>query len=304
MSANLIEALQSLVTPALLKTASSTLGESEGALTSGLGAIVSKILSALVSGSGDQSLMNMVAGLVSSQARDPGALADIAGLLTSGTASIPGSQLLGSLFGVKQGGFAQAAAAAAGLKPQSGASLMALAAPLVLGGLGKAPGATSLSGAALSSMLAAQRASLLGSLTPAASAAAAAASTTAACAPAVQQAVAAAPAATATAPAQTTVKQAAPAATPQVAAAASTATAAASTAARTAEAVTKSAPVAAEREGAGIAWLVWPVLLLALAGIGYFLWETKYSELKSSPPAAAPAAVEETKPAPKVEPVP
>ena len=75
MSASLMEALQGLVTPAMLKTASSTLGEGEGPLTTGLGAIVSKVLNALNSGASDQSVMNTVAGLVTQHARDPGALA-------------------------------------------------------------------------------------------------------------------------------------------------------------------------------------------------------------------------------------
>jgi OmpA-OmpF porin, OOP family len=300
MSASLLEALQGLVTPALLKTASSALGESEGALTTGLGAIVSKILGALVSGAGDQSLMNTVAGLVTTQARDPRALADVAGLLSSGSSAIAGNQLIGSLFGVKEGGIAQAAAAAAGLKPQSGASLMALAGPLVLAGLGKSSGDSNLTGAGLAGLLNTQKASLLGSLTPSAGAGAAAATTAAAAGvAAVKQAattVAAAPVAaaaaattaavTAASAAQSAVKQAAPAAAAQASTAASTATAAASNAAKTATAAT------AESGGAGMGWLIWPILLMALAGIGYFLWETKYSELKSSAPAPAPAAVE------------
>lgn len=321
MSASLLEALQGLVTPALLKTASSALGESEGALTSGLGAIVSKILSALVSGAGDQSLMSTVAGLVTTQARDPGALADVAGLLSSGSSAVAGNQLIGSLFGVKEGGIAQAAAAAAGLKAQSGASLMALAGPLVLAGLGNSSGdSNNLTGAGLAGLLNTQRASLLGSLTSTAGAVAATAAAAAGVA-AVKQAastvaaapVAAAPAATTAATAaQTAVKQAAPAVAAQASAAASTATTAASTAAKTA------APATAESSGAGMGWLIWPLLLMALAGIGYFLWETKYSELKSSPPpamekkaevkvekkaeapAAAPAAAPAPEPAPAV----
>ena len=296
MSASLLEALQGLVTPALLKTATSTLGEGEGALTSGLGAIVSKILSALVSGAGDQSLMNTVADLVTTQSRDPGALSDVAGLLSSNSAAIPGNQLIGSLFGVKEGGIAQAAAAAAGLKPQSGASLMALASPLVLSGLGKAAGG-GLTGAALSGLLNTQRASLLGSLAPAAAAASSAATadvaavkqaaTTAAAAPVAAAATAATAAAAAV---QTAAKQTASATTT----AATTATAAASTVAK--------AAVDEETGGAGMGWLIWPLLLLALAGIGYFLWETKYSELKSAAPA--PMKVEEKKAAPAAAPAP
>lgn len=288
MSASLLEALQGLVTPALLKTATSTLGEGEGALTSGLGAIVSKILSALVSGAGDQSLMNTVADLVTTQSRDPGALSDVAGLLSSNSAAIPGNQLIGSLFGVKEGGIAQAAAAAAGLKPQSGASLMALASPLVLSGLGKAAGG-GLTGAALSGLLNTQRASLLGSLAPAAAAASSAATADVA---AVKQAATTAAAAPVAA-----------AATAATAAAAAVQTAAKQTAsATTTAATTATAAVDEETGGAGMGWLIWPLLLFALAGIGYFLWETKYSELKSAAPA--PMKVEEKKAAPAAAPAP
>ena len=147
MSASLLEALNGLVTPGLLNTAKATLGESEGAVTSGLGAIVSKILSALVAGTGDAPLMNSVSGLVGSLARDPGALSDVGGLLSgklpNSTPAVAGSKLIGDLFGIKQGGIAQTASAAAGLKAQSGAALMSLAGPLVLGALGRLPGASS-----------------------------------------------------------------------------------------------------------------------------------------------------------------
>ena len=309
MSASLMEALQGLVTPAMLKTASSTLGESEGALTSGLGAIVSKLLSALVAGTGDSSLMNTVAGLVASQARDPGALSDVAGLLTgslpTSTAAIAGNQLIGSLFGVKEGGIAQAAAAAAGLKPLSGASLMALAGPLVLGAMGKAPGASSLTGTALTALLNSERSSLLGAIAPAATAAASAGVA------AVKQAastVAAAPvAATATAAAtavKTATSEAVSATTAQVAAVTGAAAATASAAARTvaAEAIR---PVAASPGGSGLSRLLWFIPLLVIGGFGWYVWDTKIAHKAMTPAVeekkAAPAAAPEPMPEKKAE---
>ncbi|MEQ1577721.1 MAG: OmpA family protein [Hyphomicrobium sp.] len=309
MSASLMEALQGLVTPALLKTASSTLGESEGALTAGLGAVVSKILGALVSGATDQSMMNSVAGMVSAHSRDPGLLSDVSGLLTgsmpSSSAAIAGNQLIGSLFGVKEGGIAQSAAAAAGLKPQSGASLMALAGPLVLGALSKTPGAGSLTGTALSALLNSERGALLGAIAPAAGAAAvkqAAATVTAAPA-----AAASAAASTVKAAATSTTAQVATAATAAAAATAKTVSATAQSGASTAAAAapaTRGVAAEAVRHtaaagGAGMSWLLWFVPLLLLGGLGWFMWQTQHSSLE----APAAPAVEEKKAEPKAAPV-
>lgn len=329
MSASLMGALQGLVTPALLKTATSTLGESESALTSGLGGIVSKILSALVSGTGDQSLMNTVAGLVTAQSRDPGALADVTGLLSgsmpTSMGSIAGNQLIGALFGVKEGGIAQAAATAAGLKPQSGASLMSLAGPLVLGALGKTPNASSMTGTALASLLSSERASILGNIAPAAATVTATAATVAAAvkpaapiATAAAAPIATAAPAAAAAPVVAAVKQAASTVTAAPAAAAASVASAATAASRTistaaqtgagsaaaagtaARTVASEAirPTAAAAGGAGMSWLLWFVPLLILAGLGWFMWQSQQALV-----VVDKKAVVETKPMAKPEPV-
>jgi outer membrane protein OmpA-like peptidoglycan-associated protein len=219
MSASMITALQGLVTPGLIKTVSSTLGESESAVTSGLEGIVSKILAAMTAGTTNPGMMNTIAGLVANQVKDPNALGDITGLLTGSSigsiASVGGSQLIGSLFGVKESSIAQAAAAAAGLKPKSGAALMQLAGPLVLGALGKAPGAATLTGSALPALLTSTWPTVAGITTPAATT-----TTVQTSAPVTQ---------TATAPASTYTGSA----TQNVAAAATTAAAAAKVATQT-----------------------------------------------------------------------
>ncbi len=306
MSASMITALQGLVTPGLIKTVSATLGESESAVTSGLEGIVSKILAALTGGTSNLALMNTVAGLVAGQAKDPNALGDITGLLTGNSlasvAAISGSQLAGALFGVREAGVAQAAAAAAGLKPRSAGALMSLAAPLVLGALGKAPGAASMTGSALPALLSGawpSVASVVSSATQTASTAAPAASTAAAAAlPAAAAAAVAAKAAT-------------PAATASPPPSASTAPVAVKTA--TAPMATSSAAVAAkdvkhaaaaatsskEAHSSGAGWWLWPVTLALIGGLAWAVWNMQVKSHDSLPPAKAD--VEKKAEAPKVE---
>ena len=141
MSSSLIETLQGLVTPALVKSIGGALGESDGAIASGLGAATSKILGGLIKNSGDAGVMDAVAQMVGAQARDPSGLNDLRGLLSGGipasVAAMAGNQLLGAVIGDKLGALSQTVASAAGIKPESSASLFALAAPMVLGSLGQ-----------------------------------------------------------------------------------------------------------------------------------------------------------------------
>ncbi len=299
MSASLMEALQGLVTPAMLKTATATLGESESALTSGLGGIVSKILNALVAGAGDSALMNTVAGLVTAQSRDQGTLADVTGLLSgsmpTATGSIAGNQLIGALFGVREGGVAQAAAATAGLKPQSGAALMALAGPLVLSALAKTPNAGSLTGTALSSLLNTERAAISG-VAIAAKPAAPVPAPAAAPAPAPVLAPAAVAQVASSTAAQTAAATAAVAGAAATAArnVSSTVANVASTAAGTASSTGRAAasevirPTAATAGGAGLSWLLWFVPLIVLGVLGWFAWQNQQAFIGDKPKAVEP----------------
>jgi OmpA-OmpF porin, OOP family len=333
MSASMITALQGLVTPGLIKTVSATLGESESAVTSGLEGIVSKILAALTSGATSPPMMNMVANLVANQAKDPNALGDIAGLLTgsnlSSVASTGGSQLIGSLFGVKESGVAQAAAAAAGLKPKSGAALMSLAGPLVLGALGKAPGAANMTASALPALLSGTWptvSSVTSNVTAAATTATVAAATaaTAAAKATVTQAAApivatvapvvaavtkpatptitpaptitpVAPSVAATAaPAAATVKAATTTtAAPTVTAAAAPAAVKTTAAAATTTAANVAKHVAKEEHRGGGAWWLWPVSLALIGGLTWAIWNMQMKTVKDLPAVKveAPAPV-------------
>jgi OmpA-OmpF porin, OOP family len=281
MSSSLVESLQGLVTPALIKTASAALGESEQAVTGGLGSIISKTLGTMVQRSGEPGLMNTVAELTSNLAKDPSGLSDLRGLMSGGipatAAALAGNQLLGSVFGDKLGALTHTVASAAGIRPASSSSLFSLAAPLVLGAIGKRLGGGALTGAALSSLIGQERNSLMGGFMPSlgglatAAAAAVAPAVAAAVAPAAPKPVAPAP--VAPAPAPVAVKVAAPIA--------------AKVAAPVAAAASRAAAPADNGLLSSFLWLLIPA-----AFVGWLFWEKMNAPVDAPAPAAA---VEEKK---------
>lgn len=283
MSSSLVEALQGLVTPALIKTASAALGESEQAVTGGLGTIISKTLGTMVQRSGEPGVMNTIAELTGNLAKDPSGLSDIRGLMSGGipstAAALAGNQLLGSVFGDKLGALTHTVASAAGIKPGSSSSLFSLAAPLVLGAVGKRLGGGALTGAALSSLIGQERNSLLSGFMPSLGGLATAAT---AAAPAVAATVAAA------APRPAAPASVAPAPPPQSAPVAQVAAAPVVT--RAAPTAATAARVVAPSDNGLLSSFLW--LLIPAAFIGWLFWEKMNAPVEAPAPAAA---VEEKK---------
>jgi OmpA-OmpF porin, OOP family len=221
------------------------------------------------------------------------------------------------------------------LKPVSGGHLMSLAGPLVLGALGKAPGAASMTGTALPALLSGTWptvGSVVSGVTQIPTAAVAAAPIVAAAKPAAT--VAAGPVVGATAAVASAAKTATTAATTTasytanaVAATAATATAATvataaaatstvATAARAAPSdlakdVTRAAAAATAKEdhGGGSGWWLWPISLALIGGLAWAVWNM---QMKSTAPLPAVKAevekvekkVEKIAEAPKPAPAP
>src|SRR5262245_36421784 len=99
---NLIDGLRALITPDVVSRASATYGESETAVSKGLGVALPTVLGALALKSSDRSFMSRVFDLVKDPAADssPGYVAN---LLGAGGAGLPGmglgNRLLSMLFG-------------------------------------------------------------------------------------------------------------------------------------------------------------------------------------------------------------
>jgi len=140
MSINLLDMLKDQISGPLAKQASSFLGESEENVTSGLGSVFPALLGSVISKSSEPSgasgLMDMIGGL------DMDKLGDIGGLFGGGSSSVngllnSGGGMVESLLGDKFGGIAEMISKVSGLKSGSSSSLLKMAAPFLMGLIGK-----------------------------------------------------------------------------------------------------------------------------------------------------------------------
>ncbi len=137
---NILDMLKDQVTGTLAKQASGFLGESEGAVQSALGSAFPAILGSVInkgsSKSGAEGLMGMIGGL------DLDMLGNIGNIFGGGASSVngllnSGGGILESLLGNKLGGVVDLIAKVSGLKGGSSSSLLKMAAPLLMGLIGK-----------------------------------------------------------------------------------------------------------------------------------------------------------------------
>lgn len=140
MSLNLMDLLKDQVTGTLAKQASGFLGESESGVAKALGGLLPAIMGGAVERvqepSGASGLMDLIGGL------DLDKLGDIAGVFGGGASSVngllnSGGGIIESLLGNKVGGIVDFISNMAGLKSSSSSSLLKMAAPFVLGMIGK-----------------------------------------------------------------------------------------------------------------------------------------------------------------------
>lgn len=135
-SSPILDALGALMTPDVMERASAHLGESEAATSQGLGAAFAALLSALLRRSDEPGTMDRLYALIDDPANQPSSvLADLGRLLSGGastSAAAVGSQFLAALFGDRTSSLASALARYAGVRPASGSSLLAAAAPLLM----------------------------------------------------------------------------------------------------------------------------------------------------------------------------
>ena len=153
---SLLDALGGLVTPDVVANVGRLLGENAPSTSKALTAVLPAVLGGVTKYTGTHG-----EAALGDLLRSPGAgasvLDDLPRLLGGGGATDDllgaGSKLAGSLFGSNAGALAGALGSFAGIKPQSAASLLNLAAPLVLGFLGKQSAARGLGSTGLASLL-------------------------------------------------------------------------------------------------------------------------------------------------------
>ncbi len=140
MSLNLLDLVKSQVTDSLVKQATSYLGESESSIGKALGGIMPALLGSAVEKAskptGAQGLMDMIGGL------DLDSLGNIAGLFGGGDEKVngllnSGGGLVDSLLGSKSSGVIDMISKFAGLKNDSTSTLFKMAAPLLMGVIGR-----------------------------------------------------------------------------------------------------------------------------------------------------------------------
>ncbi len=141
MSASIIDALTSLMTPAMRSAVASQLDETEPATNDALRSAFGAILGTMLARVGDGPLLSELAGRVNKgefALPPPEALTMLPPTLTVvAPASGVGASMLHHLFGGGIGAAGHAVAAESGVTSESARSLLALAAPFVLGQLRK-----------------------------------------------------------------------------------------------------------------------------------------------------------------------
>ena len=161
MSINFLELLKNQLTGgSTLGAISNFLGESEAATKTGLGATLPTLLGSVIQAGSTPSGASSLLNLIKSGGYDGSALTNVAGLLSGGDATKnflnSGSNLVSTLFGANAGKIASLLGGATGLGNGSVSSLLSMAAPLIMGMIGKHTASTGMGASALSSLLASQ----------------------------------------------------------------------------------------------------------------------------------------------------
>jgi OmpA-OmpF porin, OOP family len=163
--ATIIESLRELVSPTIVSALSRQTGESESGISRGLSAAIPAIASTIAGRADDQGFMKNLFDLATKTAAGPEAISALASAPTTGidTTSPIGGWLSG-LFGHNLSEVAASMARYAGISRASATSLLLIAAPLVLGYIGRLVRSDDLSIAGLADLLRRHRAQLASSI--------------------------------------------------------------------------------------------------------------------------------------------
>jgi OmpA-OmpF porin, OOP family len=163
--ANLLEALQPLITGEIAKQLAGTVGESETSVSRALGAAFPVILSGLLGRAKDQTALEPIVNLLKADSNDPGILTNAAGILGALRGDSPaialGGKFLAAVFGNKLPAVAGAVAEMAGVQGKSASSLLGMAAPLVMAALAGQLRKGGIGAAGLATLLGSQRDAIL-----------------------------------------------------------------------------------------------------------------------------------------------
>jgi OmpA-OmpF porin, OOP family len=132
---SLLDSVKSLISTDMIRSIASGAGESPDGVKKGVETAAATILGALASKAGDTGFLSQITSLVSSFGSQALGAAAGAGGTVSTAASEAGSSLLDTVFGGNRAAIEGKIAHAAGLSSGTGSTILASAAPLVLGAL-------------------------------------------------------------------------------------------------------------------------------------------------------------------------
>jgi len=135
--AGLLDLLNSDLGKTLISGASQQLGEKEDKTTNALSAALPLILGAMKNNSSTEQGAQGLMKALSSSKHDGGILDNLGGLLGDSNVLSDGAGILGHVFGGKEQNVAQAVSAKSGMDMGSVMKLLQMAAPVVMGYLGK-----------------------------------------------------------------------------------------------------------------------------------------------------------------------
>ncbi|MBK7308115.1 MAG: DUF937 domain-containing protein [Chitinophagaceae bacterium] len=158
MSFNLIDSAKSLFTNEMVSKASSYLGESESGVAKAISGILPSVLGGLVNKASDNDGAGVVAKMAQ-ESHSSGILGNLEGFLGNDGGSLmnKGAGILSGLFGGKLDGLSGLISNFSGLKSSSVSSLMSMAAPAVLGMIGKHASNSNLGASGIASLLNSQK---------------------------------------------------------------------------------------------------------------------------------------------------
>lgn len=164
MAENLIEQINSYVTPDLIGKAAASVHAAPGSTSAAMSSTIATLLGRITSIASTPAGATQLSELLSSGNYDGSVLKNLPSLFGGGAATSAavqqGQGLLKTLFGGKFDAVASAIAAHSGMPKSSAAPLMALGAPLVMGVLGRIRAAEGLDPAGFANMLLGQRATI------------------------------------------------------------------------------------------------------------------------------------------------
>lgn len=161
MSIDLLGLVKDQLTSAAVGKISDFLGESGDNTTSALGAAVPTILGSLMEKASTTDGAGSILGMLKDGGHDGGILSNLGDMLGSGDGISGllsgGSGIISSLLGDKVGGVVDLIANVSGIKKSSSSSLLSMAAPILMGVLGKQVSSQGLGLSGLASMLMGQK---------------------------------------------------------------------------------------------------------------------------------------------------